>query len=203
MIMAIQTGGSAITCIPSLRGHSRPAASLELITQPTLCECNRSGLVSLKFPFAHSGWQFRVGSITLIQSNYNYSLKCFNYITITPCKKYQITITTFWFVFTFSHSQKLLDWTWWTLRWKKFLTPVNFFMPYKSYPQLKKLFLMGLMLLLVPNNPWLKKQAWEILLISSSNTLMGLHQNAKFLSPNSYLLHFLIFLVFSFLNLLP
>ena len=28
MIMAIQTGGSALTCIPSLRGHSRSAASL-------------------------------------------------------------------------------------------------------------------------------------------------------------------------------
>jgi len=149
----------------------------------------------------------RVGSITLIQFNYNYnySLKCFNYITITitPCKKYQITITTFWFVFTFSLAQKLLDCTWWTLGCEKFLTPVNFFLLYKSYPQLKKLFLTGLILLLVPNNPWPKKHAWEILLISSSNTLMGLHQNAKFLPPNSYLLHFLIFLVFSFLNLLP
>ena len=56
MIMAIQTGGSALTFIPSLKGHSRSAASLGLITQPTLCECNRSGLVSLKFPFAYSGW---------------------------------------------------------------------------------------------------------------------------------------------------
>ena len=28
MIMAMQTGGSALTCIPSLRGHSRSAASL-------------------------------------------------------------------------------------------------------------------------------------------------------------------------------
>jgi len=56
--MAIQTGGSALTCIPSLRGHSRSTASLGLITQPTLCECNRSGLVSLKFPFAHSGWHY-------------------------------------------------------------------------------------------------------------------------------------------------
>ena len=28
MIMAIQTGGSALTCIPSLRGYSRSAASL-------------------------------------------------------------------------------------------------------------------------------------------------------------------------------
>ena len=54
----IQTGGSALTCIPSLRGHSRSAASLGLIMQPTLCECNRSGLVSLKFPFAHSGWHY-------------------------------------------------------------------------------------------------------------------------------------------------
>ena len=64
MIMPIQTGGSALTCIPSLRGHSRSAASLGLITQPTLCECNRSGLVSLKFPFAHSGWHYRC-SVTL------------------------------------------------------------------------------------------------------------------------------------------
>ena len=64
MIMAIQTGGSALTCIPSLMSHSRSAASLELITQPTLCECNRSGLVSLKFPFAHSGWHYRC-SVTL------------------------------------------------------------------------------------------------------------------------------------------
>jgi len=62
--MAIQTGGSALTCISSLRGHSRSTASLELITQPTLCECNRSGLVSLKFPFAHSGWHNRC-SVTL------------------------------------------------------------------------------------------------------------------------------------------
>jgi len=30
--MAIQTGGSALTYIPSLRGHSRSAASLGLIT---------------------------------------------------------------------------------------------------------------------------------------------------------------------------
>ena len=59
MIMSIQTGGNALTCIPSLRGHSRSAASLGLITQPTLCECNRSGLVSLKFPLAHSGWHYR------------------------------------------------------------------------------------------------------------------------------------------------
>ena len=64
MIMAIQTGGSALTCIPSLRGHSRSAASLGLTTQPTLCECNRWGLVSLKFPFAHSGWHYRC-SVTL------------------------------------------------------------------------------------------------------------------------------------------
>ena len=64
MIMAIQKGCSALTCIPSLRGHSRSAASLGLITQPTFCECNRSGLVSLKFPFAHSGWHYRC-SVTL------------------------------------------------------------------------------------------------------------------------------------------
>jgi len=59
MIMAIQTDGSALTCITSLRGHSRSAVSLGLITQPTLCECNRSGLASLKIPFAHSGWHYR------------------------------------------------------------------------------------------------------------------------------------------------
>ena len=51
MIMAIQTGGSALTCIPSLRGHSWSAASLGLITQPTLCECNRSGLYRWNFHF--------------------------------------------------------------------------------------------------------------------------------------------------------
>ena len=54
----------ALTCIPSLRGHSRSAVSLGLITQPTLWECNRSGFVSLKFPFAHSGWHYRC-SVTL------------------------------------------------------------------------------------------------------------------------------------------
>jgi len=64
MIMSIQTGGSSLTCIPSLRGHSRSATSLGLITQPILCECNRSGLASLKFPFAHSGWHYRC-SVTL------------------------------------------------------------------------------------------------------------------------------------------
>jgi len=64
MTMAIKTGGCALTCIPLLRGHSRSAASLGLITQPTLCECNCSGLVSLKFPFAHSGWHYRC-SVTL------------------------------------------------------------------------------------------------------------------------------------------
>jgi len=64
IIMAIQTGGSALTCIPTLRGHFRSAVSLGLIMQPTLCECNRSGLVSLKFPFAHSGWHYRF-SVTL------------------------------------------------------------------------------------------------------------------------------------------
>ena len=64
MIMAIQTGGSALTCIPSLWRHYRSAASLGLVMQPTLCECNRSGLVSLEFPFAHSGWHYRC-SVTL------------------------------------------------------------------------------------------------------------------------------------------
>jgi len=49
MIMSIQTGGSALTCIPSLRVHSRSAASLGLITQPTLYECNRSGLYHWNF----------------------------------------------------------------------------------------------------------------------------------------------------------
>jgi len=55
---------NGVPCMPTLRGHSRSAASLGLITQPTLCECNRSGLVSLKFPFAHSGWHYRC-SVTL------------------------------------------------------------------------------------------------------------------------------------------
>ena len=64
-IMAIQTGGSSLTCMPSLRGHSRSPASHGLITQPTLCERNRSELVSLKFPFAHSGWHYRC-SVTLV-----------------------------------------------------------------------------------------------------------------------------------------
>ena len=65
MIMTIQKGCSALTCIPTFRGHSRSAASLGLITQPTLSECNYSGLVSLKFPFAHSGWHYRC-SVTLV-----------------------------------------------------------------------------------------------------------------------------------------
>jgi len=64
MIMAIQKGRSAQTCILTLGDHSRSAASLGLITQPTLSECNRSGLVSLKFPFAHSDWHYRC-SVTL------------------------------------------------------------------------------------------------------------------------------------------
>ena len=64
MIMAIQKGGSALTCIPSLRGHSRSAASLGLITHPALSQCNSSGLVSLKFPFALSGLHYRC-SVTL------------------------------------------------------------------------------------------------------------------------------------------
>jgi len=79
MIVAIQKSYGALTCIPTLRGHSRSAASLGLITQPTLSQCNRSGLkstsvsvcwkcsglVSLKFPFAHSGWHYRC-SVTLV-----------------------------------------------------------------------------------------------------------------------------------------
>jgi len=48
MITAIQTGGSTVTCTPSFRGHSRSAATLGVITQPTLRKCNRSGLVLLK-----------------------------------------------------------------------------------------------------------------------------------------------------------
>ena len=64
MIMAIQKGGSALTCMPTLRGQSRSAASLGLITQTSLCECIRSGLVSLKFLFAHYGWHYRC-SVTL------------------------------------------------------------------------------------------------------------------------------------------
>ena len=170
----------------ALAGRSLPTSglvpfrSLRYYSVQTRCQAKRMTpakfltyciIVCQLFPSPNKGITFgdyfydvccRVGSITLIQFNYNYnynySLKCFNYITITPCKKYQITIiiTTFWFVFTFSLAQKLLDCTWWTLGCDKFLTPVNFFLPYKSSPQLKKLFLTGLMLLLVPNNPWLK-----------------------------------------------
>ena len=69
---SIQTAGSALTFIPSVRGHSRSAASLGLITQPTLCECNRSGLVSLKFPFAHSGWHYRC-SVMLATQQWEFS----------------------------------------------------------------------------------------------------------------------------------
>jgi len=65
MVMTIQKGYSKLTCIPTLRGHSRSALSLGLITQRTLSECNRSGLVSLKFPFAHSGWHYSC-SVTLV-----------------------------------------------------------------------------------------------------------------------------------------
>jgi len=67
MIMAIQKGCSALTCIPTLRDHFRSAGSLGLITQPTLWECKRSRLVdlSIKFPLAHSGWHYRC-SVTLV-----------------------------------------------------------------------------------------------------------------------------------------
>ena len=65
MIMVIQIGGSALTCIPTLQGESTSAASLGLITQPTLSECNHSRLASLKFPFAHFGWNYRC-SVTLV-----------------------------------------------------------------------------------------------------------------------------------------
>ena len=41
------------------QGPFQISSVLGLITQPTLCECNRSGLVSLKFPFAHSRWHHR------------------------------------------------------------------------------------------------------------------------------------------------
>jgi len=47
------------------QGPFQTSSVLGLITQPTLCECNRSGLVSLKFPFAHSGWHYRC-SVTLV-----------------------------------------------------------------------------------------------------------------------------------------
>ena len=46
------------------QGPFQISSVLGLITQPTLCECHRSGLVSLKFPFAHSGWHYRC-SVTL------------------------------------------------------------------------------------------------------------------------------------------
>ena len=46
------------------QGPFQISSVLGLITPPTLCECNRSGLVSLKFPFAHSGWHYRC-SVTL------------------------------------------------------------------------------------------------------------------------------------------
>ena len=46
------------------QGPFQISSVVGLITQPTLCECNRSGLVSLKFPFAHSGWHYPC-SVTL------------------------------------------------------------------------------------------------------------------------------------------
>ena len=51
MIMAIQKGCSTLTRMPTLRGHSRSAATLGLITQLMLSECNLSRFASLKFPF--------------------------------------------------------------------------------------------------------------------------------------------------------
>jgi len=50
--MANQKGCSAQPCIPTLRGDCRSAASLELITQLILTECNRLRFASLKFLFA-------------------------------------------------------------------------------------------------------------------------------------------------------
>ena len=52
MIMAIRKGCSALTCIPTLSDHSRSAATLGLITQLMLSECNLLRFASLKFPFA-------------------------------------------------------------------------------------------------------------------------------------------------------
>jgi len=52
MIMAIQNGCSTLTRMPTLRGDSRSAATLGLITQLLLSQCNLSRFASLKFPFA-------------------------------------------------------------------------------------------------------------------------------------------------------
>ena len=91
MIMAIQTGGSALTCILSLRGHSRSAASLGLITQLTLCECNRSGLISLKCPFAHSGWHYRC-SVTLAAQQWMRVLMGARLLLLNPRRRTMITL---------------------------------------------------------------------------------------------------------------
>jgi len=51
-IMAIQKGCSTLTHMPTLRGDSRSAVTLGLITQLMLSECNLSRFASLKFLFA-------------------------------------------------------------------------------------------------------------------------------------------------------
>jgi len=45
-------GYSTLNRMPTLRGDSRSAATLGLITQLMLNECNLSRFASLKFPFA-------------------------------------------------------------------------------------------------------------------------------------------------------
>jgi len=90
MIMAIQTGSSALTCIPSLRAIPDQQRPLGLITQPTLCECNRSGLVSLKFPFAHSGWHYCC-SVTLATQQWMRVLMGARLLLRNACHRTMIT----------------------------------------------------------------------------------------------------------------
>jgi len=52
MIMAIQKSCSTLTWIPTIRGDCRSAASLGLIVQLILTECNCLRLALLKFPFS-------------------------------------------------------------------------------------------------------------------------------------------------------
>ena len=52
MIVAIQKGCSTLTRMPTLRGDSGSAATLGLITQLMLSECNLSRFASLKFQLA-------------------------------------------------------------------------------------------------------------------------------------------------------
>ena len=52
MIMAVQKGCSTLTRMPTLRGNSGSAATLWLITQLMLSECNLSRFASLKSPLA-------------------------------------------------------------------------------------------------------------------------------------------------------